>query len=58
MSMRSSPLEERRNFTFQPIVQSGDYEFMINFGRQQPEQRSLTQTNHKFKVLVFRIVLN
>lgn len=40
--------------------QSGDYEFMINFGRQQPKQKSLTQTRkiRKFQVLVFRTILN
>lgn len=37
-------------------TQSGDYEFMMNFGRQQPKQTSLTQTRkiHEFQVLVSR----
>lgn len=41
-------------------TQSGDYKFMINFRRQQPKQTSLSQTRkiHKFRVLVFRTVLN
>lgn len=66
-TMTSPHVNEIKSFTRKEephissnCTQSGDYEFMINFGRQKPKQTSLTQTRkiHEFQVLVFRTVLN